>query len=69
MSTSITYEQALASKLAAARARLAATIANEVRANGGMPPSDDNPHILAAKKEVDELVEEADRLLDPWNNA
>lgn len=52
-----------------ARAALAATIANEVRRNGGQPVSEDNPHYRAAKQLVDELVEESDKANDPWNNA
>jgi hypothetical protein len=58
-----------AQEIRVARAALAATIANEVRLNGGKPVSDDNPHVKAAQKRVDELVEEADKVNDPWNNA
>ncbi|MER7361969.1 hypothetical protein [Nonomuraea wenchangensis] len=58
-----------AKEIKAARAGLAATIANEVWANGGQPVSEDNPHYRAAKKKVDDAVEEADKVNDPWNNA
>ena len=58
-----------AREVAAARAALAATIANEIRRNGGKPVSEDNPAYLAAKKRVDDAVEEVDRSNDPWNNA
>jgi hypothetical protein len=58
-----------AKEIKTARAALAATIANEVRANGGMPVGEDNPHYREAKQRVDDAVEAADRANDPWNNA
>ncbi|MEU6781515.1 hypothetical protein ABZ912_20105 [Nonomuraea angiospora] len=58
-----------AQEIRVARAVLAATIANEVRLNGGKPVSEDNPHVKAAKKAVDDAVAEVDRANDPWNNA
>jgi hypothetical protein len=57
-----------AKEIKAARAALAATIANEVMANGGRPVSEDNPHYVAAKKRLDDAIAEADRAIDPWNN-
>ena len=57
-----------AQEIRVARAQLAATIANEVRLNGGNPVSDDNPHYLLAKKRVEEAEAEVDRSNDPWNN-
>lgn len=58
-----------AQEIRVARAVLAATIANEVRLNGGRPVSDDNPHVKAAKQRVDDAVAEVDRSNDPWNHA
>ena len=58
-----------AKEVQAARARLAATLANEVTQNGGRPVSEDNPHVKAARQRVDDAVEEVDRANDPWNNA
>ena len=49
-----------AKEIDAARARLAATLANEVTQNGGRPVGEDNPHYQAAKKELDDAIEEAD---------
>jgi hypothetical protein len=57
-----------AKEIAAARAALAVTIANEVTANGGLPASEDNPHDRAAKKKLDDAIAAADRALDPWND-
>ena len=57
-----------AQKIRVARAQLAATIANEVRLNGGNPVGDDNPHYLAAKRRVEEAEAEEARANDPWNN-
>lgn len=58
-----------AQEIRVARAALAATIANEVRLNGGRAVDDDNPHYVAAKKRLDDAVAEVDRSNDPWNNA
>ena len=58
-----------AKEVQAARARLAATLANEVTQNGGRPVGEDNPAYRAARKAVDDAVEEVDRANDPWNNA
>jgi hypothetical protein len=58
-----------AKEVKAARARLTATIANEVTQNGGKPIGEDNPAYQEAKKAVDDAVEEVDRANDPWNNA
>ena len=58
-----------AEEIKVARARLAATIANEVTVNGGRPIGEDNPHYQAAAKAVDDAVAEVDRANDPWNNA
>ncbi|MGW4801505.1 hypothetical protein ACWEPC_54725 [Nonomuraea sp. NPDC004297] len=56
-------------EVAAACAALAATIANEVRLNGGRPVAEDNPYVKAAQQRVDDALAEADRANDPWNNA
>lgn len=58
-----------AQEIRVARAALAATIANEVRLNGGNPVGDDNPNVMAAQQRVDDAVAEVDRANDPWNNA
>ncbi len=58
-----------AKEVRAARAALAATIANEVTQNGGKPVGADNPHYSAAKKRVDDALEEMDRPFRWWEDA
>lgn len=58
-----------AKEIDAARARLAATIANEVVSNGGLPVSEDNPAYQAANKAVNDAIEESDKAFDPWNGS
>lgn len=54
-----------AKELRAARARLAATIANEVRACGGQV-AEDNPHVKRAQGEVAEIEEGIEQQLSWW---
>lgn len=54
-----------AKELKAAKAQLAATIANEVRLSGGQPV-DDNPHVRAARRRVAGIERELERQLRWW---
>src|SRR5690606_23532062 len=54
-----------AKELKAAKAQLAATIANEVRLSGGRPV-DDNPHVRAARRRVAGIERELERQLRWW---
>lgn len=58
-----------AQEIRVARAALAATIANEVRLNGGRPVDDDNPYVALARKRVADAIAEDDAANDLWNNA
>lgn len=53
----------------AARAALAATIANEVAQNGGRPVGKDNPRVKDAQDRVDAAVEEVDKSFRWWEDA
>jgi hypothetical protein len=56
-----------AKEIQAARCRLVATIANEIRANGSKPIGEDNAAYQAAKKAVDDLEKEADEASRLWD--
>lgn len=56
-----------AKELRAARARLAATIANEIRAGGGKV-AEDNPHVKRVQGEVAEIEEGIEQQLRWWKD-